>query len=208
MPVILVAAAGALTWTHRDAVQAAASPSCKIRGNISTDGGARIYHLPGQRYYNATSIAPWRGERWFCSESEAQRAGWRSVRRQQSDRWLGQCSPALALAARRARRLPGGGGAGGTGSGRAEASRRPTTIASSTSKNRRFAAARNSAASSRSMSGSTVLRLVGCDEGLYAPLMKVASVRNIAIGIALAATAFWWSEISYQLWVAISMINH
>jgi hypothetical protein len=37
--------------------------------------------------------------------------------------------------------------------------------------------------------------------------MKVASVRNIAIGVGLFAIAFWWVEISYQLWFFISLIN-
>ena len=50
--------------------------SCHIKGNIS-DKGARIYHMPGQRYYDRTKIDPKKGERWFCSESEARVAGWR-----------------------------------------------------------------------------------------------------------------------------------
>ncbi|WP_452039054.1 sunset domain-containing protein [Aquibium oceanicum] len=33
--------------------------------------------MPGQRYYSRTWISFWRGERWFCSEAEARRAGWR-----------------------------------------------------------------------------------------------------------------------------------
>lgn len=48
---------------------------CQIKGNISDNG--RIYHDPGQRYYSATRIDRLRGERWFCSESEEQSAGWR-----------------------------------------------------------------------------------------------------------------------------------
>jgi hypothetical protein len=49
---------------------------CDIKGNLSTTG-ERIYHMPGQRYYDATRISPSRGERWFCSEADARRAGWR-----------------------------------------------------------------------------------------------------------------------------------
>lgn len=52
---------------------------CVIKGNISDNG--RIYHLPGQRDYARTRITPSRGERWFCSESEAQAAGWRPAAR-------------------------------------------------------------------------------------------------------------------------------
>lgn len=56
---------------------APAEGTCAIKGNVS-DGG-RIYHLPGQRSYGPTRIDEARGERWFCSESEAQAAGWRPV---------------------------------------------------------------------------------------------------------------------------------
>ncbi len=51
--------------------------SCKIKGNISIDTGERIFHVPGQRYYDQTKISPKYGERWFCSEFEAWAAGWR-----------------------------------------------------------------------------------------------------------------------------------
>ncbi len=49
---------------------------CVIKGNISSSG-EKIYHLPGQRYYNKTVISESKGERWFCSEDEAKKAGWR-----------------------------------------------------------------------------------------------------------------------------------
>jgi hypothetical protein len=57
-------------------VALASSPTCNIKGNISTTG-ERIYHVPGQKYYDRTIINPRAGERWFCSEAEAQAAGWR-----------------------------------------------------------------------------------------------------------------------------------
>ena len=53
---------------------------CSIKGNISGKG-ARIYHVPGGRYYERTRISPSRGERWFCTEAEARTAGWRRSRR-------------------------------------------------------------------------------------------------------------------------------
>lgn len=53
---------------------------CTIKGNVAFDTGERIYHVPGQRYYRATSISLLRGERWFCSEADARRAGWRRSR--------------------------------------------------------------------------------------------------------------------------------
>lgn len=49
---------------------------CNIKGNVNTRG-ERIYHVPGQRYYDETVIAASHGERWFCSEKEAKAAGWR-----------------------------------------------------------------------------------------------------------------------------------
>ncbi|WP_371155030.1 thermonuclease family protein [Jannaschia sp. 2305UL9-9] len=52
--------------------------ACRIKGNISASG--RIYHLPGSRHYDDTSINSARGERWFCSEGEARAAGWRAPR--------------------------------------------------------------------------------------------------------------------------------
>jgi len=53
---------------------------CRIKGNVSSLG-ERIYHLPGGRYYDQTKIDESNGERWFCTETEAQAAGWRRSRR-------------------------------------------------------------------------------------------------------------------------------
>lgn len=52
---------------------------CNIKGNVSTQG-ERIYHVPGQKYYDDTRISASHGERWFCSEEEARAAGWRRSR--------------------------------------------------------------------------------------------------------------------------------
>ena len=57
------------------------SRRCNIKGNISHNSGARIYHMPGDQDYAATRISVGRGERWFCSEREAQAAGWRRAGR-------------------------------------------------------------------------------------------------------------------------------
>ena len=56
-------------------------PGCNIKGNVSFNGGERIYHVPGQEYYSATRIRQDYGERWFCSEADARAAGWRKSRR-------------------------------------------------------------------------------------------------------------------------------
>lgn len=69
----------ALRAATRAAPDPAAPEGCPIKGNVS--GSGRIYHLPGQADYAATRIDPARGERWFCSEQEARRAGWRPARR-------------------------------------------------------------------------------------------------------------------------------
>lgn len=53
--------------------------SCNIKGNVSIGSGERIYHVPGQHYYEATKISLQYGERWFCSEEEARAAGWRKA---------------------------------------------------------------------------------------------------------------------------------
>jgi endonuclease YncB( thermonuclease family) len=71
-------------WTFReqgwsDAAQAAPvvnGRACPIKGNISR-GGEKIYHAPWQRDYNRTKIDEKAGERWFCDEGEALKAGWR-----------------------------------------------------------------------------------------------------------------------------------
>ena len=60
------------------ATQNSASGSCTIKGNISTSG-EKIYHLPGCGSYAKTQIEESRGEKWFCTEAEAQSAGWRKA---------------------------------------------------------------------------------------------------------------------------------
>lgn len=51
--------------------------ACDIKGNVSFNTGERIYHVPGQAYYDETVINEDYGERWFCTEDEAVEAGWR-----------------------------------------------------------------------------------------------------------------------------------
>lgn len=53
--------------------------NCVIKGNISV-GGKRIFHAPGQAYYERTGIRLEKGERWFCSAQQAVDAGWRAAR--------------------------------------------------------------------------------------------------------------------------------
>ena len=63
-------------YRHRD--RDPAPGDCAIKGNIS--GHGQIYHLPGSHSYPATRIDEAQGERWFCTEAQAQAAGWRAAR--------------------------------------------------------------------------------------------------------------------------------
>lgn len=56
-------------------------PGCVIKGNINLKTGERVYHVPGQKYYDGVTIEPESGERWFCTESEAEANGWRRSRK-------------------------------------------------------------------------------------------------------------------------------
>jgi endonuclease YncB( thermonuclease family) len=58
----------------------AAGAQCRIKGDVN-DKGKRIYHVPGGKHYEATQVNPANGERWFCSEAEASKAGWQKSKR-------------------------------------------------------------------------------------------------------------------------------
>lgn len=57
---------------------ASPSSSCVIKGNINSSG-EKIYHLPDCASYSKTKINESRDEQWFCSEAEAEAAGWRKA---------------------------------------------------------------------------------------------------------------------------------
>jgi micrococcal nuclease len=52
--------------------------TCAIKGNISASG-EKIYHIPGCDYYTETVIDIGKGEQWFCTEFDAEKAGWRKA---------------------------------------------------------------------------------------------------------------------------------
>jgi endonuclease YncB( thermonuclease family) len=60
---------------------ASGSPTgdCIIKGNVNRKG-ERIYHLPGGRDYAQVNMNGTE-KRWFCTEEEAQAAGWRPTAR-------------------------------------------------------------------------------------------------------------------------------
>jgi hypothetical protein len=44
----------------------------KIKGNLTTYNGEKIYHVPGGQFYDITDA-----EEYFCTEEEAEAAGYR-----------------------------------------------------------------------------------------------------------------------------------
>ncbi len=73
-------------WEYRArawaTAEAQAPRGCTIKGNVTNAG--RIYHMPWSPWYEKVRMdedargVP-KGKRWFCSETEAQQAGWRSA---------------------------------------------------------------------------------------------------------------------------------
>lgn len=57
-----------------------AEARCLIKGNINSSR-ERIYHEPGDQFYDATEVDESVGEEWFCSREEAETAGWRKAKR-------------------------------------------------------------------------------------------------------------------------------
>lgn len=56
-----------------------APDGCPIKGHLS--GGERVYVVPWSPAYPRVKVQADRGGRWFCSEQEAQAAGWKAVSR-------------------------------------------------------------------------------------------------------------------------------
>jgi micrococcal nuclease len=54
-------------------------PDCLIKGNISQHEAGLVYYLPDCDNYKTTKIDPARGEKYFCTEKEAQEAGFRKA---------------------------------------------------------------------------------------------------------------------------------
>jgi micrococcal nuclease len=55
-------------------------PDCVIKGNISsTFNGEKIYSFPGCASYSPTVIDKDLGDQWFCTETEAKKAGFRKA---------------------------------------------------------------------------------------------------------------------------------
>jgi len=52
------------------------NPDCQIKGNIGRNDLVKVYHLPTCQEYNRTTIELDLGEKWFCTEKEAQQEGY------------------------------------------------------------------------------------------------------------------------------------
>lgn len=49
---------------------------CRIKGYVMKNG-AHVYYAPNHRDYNKIKMNSRAGDRWFCNEKQAFRAGWR-----------------------------------------------------------------------------------------------------------------------------------
>jgi endonuclease YncB( thermonuclease family) len=66
----------AARWAEYDK---SAPEGCAIKGNVNRRG-ERIYHMPWGLDYSKVKMDLTKGKRWFCSEGEAEQAGWRIAR--------------------------------------------------------------------------------------------------------------------------------
>ncbi|BAZ46411.1 hypothetical protein NIES4102_34420 [Chondrocystis sp. NIES-4102] len=79
VPTIILISFKSDPYSSPSSVQVLTQPECHIKGNISINSGDKIYHLPGMEDYENTRIDILKGEKWFCSESEAIAEGWRKA---------------------------------------------------------------------------------------------------------------------------------
>jgi endonuclease YncB( thermonuclease family) len=59
-----------------EAARKSSPDGCPIKGIVS-QGGTKLYVMPGARDYKKASIRAAKGERWFCTEADAASAGWK-----------------------------------------------------------------------------------------------------------------------------------
>lgn len=52
-----------------------------IKGNVDQRSGELLYHVPESLFYSTTVVEPGQGDRWFCTEAEAQALGWKRSKR-------------------------------------------------------------------------------------------------------------------------------
>ncbi len=71
---------GSIARSAGPAPSRTAPKGCAIKGNVTDHG--HIYHMPWSPWYGKVKVEEAKGERWFCSESEAVAAGWRAAGQQ------------------------------------------------------------------------------------------------------------------------------
>jgi hypothetical protein len=76
---IIIVGSMTLYFTRFLAQTESPKPGCNIKGNISWNNYKKLYHLPGMKDYEIVKIDPAKGERWFCTESEAITNGWQKA---------------------------------------------------------------------------------------------------------------------------------
>jgi hypothetical protein len=59
--------------------QCGGESGCVVKGNLDKDD-VRWYHLPGFRHYDQIVMRLDLGDKWFCSEAEAIKAGFEKAR--------------------------------------------------------------------------------------------------------------------------------
>lgn len=55
------------------------NPKCVIKGNLNKDTGRKVYYYPGCAQYEFSVVEKDLGGNWFCTEKEAQKAGFVKV---------------------------------------------------------------------------------------------------------------------------------
>jgi micrococcal nuclease len=64
---------------RRDKEATPPSPDCVIKGNISEKGFGKIYFIPGCDNYNNAVVDLSKGEKYFCTAKEAEKAGFQKA---------------------------------------------------------------------------------------------------------------------------------
>lgn len=76
MPIIALVGIEFSPSTYPSPITLITKPRCTVKGNISIETNNKIYHLPDMEDYESTVIDQSKGEKWFCTESEAISNGW------------------------------------------------------------------------------------------------------------------------------------
>lgn len=74
LAIVFITACSSTEVNYNDSDTGCSDP--KIKGNLTTYNGEKIYHVPGGQFYDVTDA-----EEWFCSEEEAEAAGYRKSKR-------------------------------------------------------------------------------------------------------------------------------